>query len=250
MAFLRLNVYSKALGMGTWVQVLIPNPPTMGDPNPLWQEKMKSLYLLHGLEGDETSWCRLTSLEKEARKLSMCVIMPACGRSFYTDLPNGQKYFTYITQELPEIMESLFPISSKGEDRFIAGMSMGGYGAIKAGLLLPNQYAACGSLSGVLDVRKCALPKQELEWETIFGNASNIPGSENDIIGLAEQMKPADLPRMYISCGTEDMLLPLSQNFYRTFQSKLPITYHESPGNHTWDYWEQQMPRLLDFLIK
>lgn len=247
MAFFRMNIYSRALGMGTWVEALVPNPPVPGFENPLWREKMPALYLLHGLEGDETSWMRLTSLEREARRHSLCVILPSCGRSFYTDQPNQQKYFTYITKELPEIMESLLPISKEGRDRFIGGMSMGGYGAVKAALTFPDRYAACFSLSGVLDAASAAV-LSEPEWTGLFGPRKCFHGGENDLNALARRVPADRSPDICLALGTEDLLAPMNRRFYEAFREKLPLEWREGPGGHDWDYWDRQIPMMLSWI--
>ncbi len=92
------------------------------------------LYLLHGLSQDASAWQRYSSFETLADAYGLVVVMPSAGRSFYIDQPNGQRYFTYLTEELPQYLADVFGLAPRREDTFIAGSSMGGYGAFKAAL--------------------------------------------------------------------------------------------------------------------
>ena len=78
--------------------------------------KLKVLWLLHGLSDDNTAWCRNTSIERYVENKNICVIMPAVDRSFYSDMAYGNKYYSYISAELPKMMKSMLPISMKKED--------------------------------------------------------------------------------------------------------------------------------------
>lgn len=128
MALCELHIYSEALGMQTTVNVIIPQKSTNGEIGTVQgscAEKYKCLFLLHGLSDDQSIWLRRTSIERYAQAYSLCVVMPFGGRSFYTDMKYGEKYYTYIAEELPRLVSSFFPVSDKREDHFIAGISMG-----------------------------------------------------------------------------------------------------------------------------
>ena len=114
--------------------------------------RRKVLYLLHGLSDDASAWQRYTSIETLAAAYGLVVVMPSVGRSFYIDQPNGQKYFTYLTEELPHYLADVFDLAPRREDTLIAGNSMGGYGAIKAAFCYPERYRAAASFSGVLSL--------------------------------------------------------------------------------------------------
>src|SRR5213080_4930690 len=110
------------------------------------------LYLLHGLSDDDTIWLRRTSIERYVAPLGLAVVMPQVHRSFYTDQASGGNYWTFLSEELPELVGTLFRVSQRREDTFVAGLSMGGYGAVKWALRQPDRFAAAASLSGGLDV--------------------------------------------------------------------------------------------------
>jgi putative tributyrin esterase len=153
MALVRIDHVPESVRVNLALNVILPDPGKMREV-PVARRKV--LYLLHGLSDDASAWQRYTSIETLAAAYGLVVVMPSAGRSFYTDQPNGQRYFTYLTGELPRYLADVFALKPRREDTYIAGNSMGGYGAFKAALLHPELYAAAASFSGVL-----AIPAQE-----------------------------------------------------------------------------------------
>jgi S-formylglutathione hydrolase FrmB len=137
---LRGEVSSDVLGMHTGINVLTPDNFKGNDP-------CRVVYLLHGLHGDQNSWLDLTMLPVFAGGCNAVFVMPAVGRSFYSDMKYGQRFFIYITEELPEICRKVFNISGRRENTAVVGCSMGGYGALKCTLSRPEQYGFCGAIS-------------------------------------------------------------------------------------------------------
>ena len=123
--YVHMNVPSRAMRMAADVSVLIPDVPLKKDPEKGCQ-KFQTLYLLHGFTGDHLSWLRGTSIERYADEHQILTVMPSAYNSAYTDMKYGLPYFTYISEELPEMVERLFPSSPCRQDRFVSGMSMGG----------------------------------------------------------------------------------------------------------------------------
>ncbi|MGB4406586.1 MAG: alpha/beta hydrolase family protein [Sphaerochaeta sp.] len=154
MALLHLFLFSGTLMMDTSVTIIFPQncARIREDRKPFFTGPYKVLYLLHGLKQNETSWIRMSSIERYVSQLPLVVVMPSVHRSFYTDQERGFPYFTYVADELPALVKEMFNISSKREDTFVAGLSMGGYGAIKLALSRPEQYGYAASLSGALDM--------------------------------------------------------------------------------------------------
>ena len=149
MALIHVNFFSEALGMCASCDVILPQRATrqIGMAAAARGDKHPVLWLLHGASDDQTIWQRRTSIERYAAPLGLAVVMPAVSLSSYADMAHGGKYYTYIAKELPEIMRSMFPLSEKREDNFIAGLSMGGHGCMKIGLANPENYAAIGCFS-------------------------------------------------------------------------------------------------------
>ena len=116
-------------------------------------KKMKVLWLLHGGYADYTQWCKNSNIEKYVEGKNFYIVMPDVNNRFYADMVEGKKYFTYLTEELPHILSDLFPISNLCEDNYIAGESMGGYGAFKIALNYPNKYKMAAGLSGSMNLK-------------------------------------------------------------------------------------------------
>ncbi len=208
-----------------------------------------SLLLLHGLSDDHTIWLRRTSIERYVEGLGLAVVMPAVHRSFYTDIERHLPYWTFISEELPELARSFFPLSGRREDNFVAGLSMGGYGAFKLGLRHSERYAAAASLSGALDANR-AYEFMGEEAGTIF-SGKPVDGTDNDLFMLAERLgaSSGNGLRLFQCCGTEDFLYEDNQKFLGHAGSVgLNIDYEEEPGDHNWDYWDMKIKRVIDWL--
>ena len=199
MAFTEFHYYSETLEIDVSVNVILPETRIMAQQE---GKPLPTLYLLHGLSDDHTHWVRQTRLEFYARKYRLAIIMPCVNRSFYTDMKRGAKYFTFVSEELPRVMEMYFPLSSRREDRFAAGLSMGGYGATKLGLRLPEKYAAIASLSGALEMENDYHMRKMRDSDRLYQELLNIFGTEEEFLAsdncltrLAEQLDPAKAPR-------------------------------------------------------
>jgi putative tributyrin esterase len=264
MAFFDCHFFSDALGLSVSAHVLLPQksarqigmagaaqhtPPSGGYP---------TLTLLHGLSDDHTIWMRRTSIERYAAERNLAVVMPAAGRSYYQDMASGAAYWTFISEELPQIMRGFFPLSSAREHNFVAGLSMGGYGALRLALAFPERYAAAASLSGALDVARRAREAGRknarvslAEMQAIFGPELQVEGTSVDLFHLAQQVATSGAPRpqLHLACGTDDGLLAESRAFRKHLQLlKWEPTYHEGPGAHEWSVWDADIQRVLQWL--
>jgi len=259
LAFLDFHFYSEALSLTCAANVILPQATTtqIGLSGGAVREKYPTLYLLHGLSDDHTIWMRRTSIERYATEHNIAVVMPAVARSFYQDMASGPKYWTFLSEELPALCRHYFPLSTAREDTFAAGLSMGGYGALRLGLAKPEKFAAVASLSGALDLarrlREAGKPFARIdreEWVGIIGPELKAP-AESDLWLLASKVAASSEPKpaLYLSCGTEDELLADTHTFREQLDAVgLPVTYHESPGAHEWSYWDAQIQRVLDWL--
>lgn len=257
MALLHVNFFSEALGMCTAMDVILPEKTVgqIGMTGRGAEGKCPTLYLLHGMSDDHTIWQRRTSIERYVSDKGLAVVMPTTHLGWYTDMRIGYKYWTFISRELPQICRRFFPmLSERREDTFAAGLSMGGYGALKCGLMAPETFSACASLSGALDVAKICRERilsPERLFSDIFGPADQVEGSENDLFKAAELLIRSDRPRprLYMWCGTEDFLY--DQNTHMRDHLKAlnyDLTYEESPGNHNWACWDEKIQSVLAWL--
>ena len=258
MAFCELRYHSDALGRAVSVNVVLPeNAKTLIGMNTGAGRSFKTLYLLHGLSDDHTIWERRTSIERYATERGLAVVMPNGGRSWYTDMANGARYFTFITEELPSVCRCFFRgMSDKREDNFIGGLSMGGYGAVKAALTHPESYGGCICLSGALDISSFKHHSIE-EWRAIFGydlqSAEELRGSRHDVDALAEANAKSGkkFPRIYMWCGDSDYLLENSIRFDSLLTSlAVEHRYDQSEGDHSWRWWDMHIQDGLDYILK
>ena len=256
MALIQCDFFSEVLGLSCSMNVILPQQTTnqIGLENRATGKKHPTLYLLHGLSDDHTIWLRRTSIERYVAPLGLAVVMPAVHRSFYTDMERGYRYWTFISEELPSICRSFFPLSDRREDNFVAGLSMGGYGAFKLALSCPDRFAAGASLSGAVDIAAHNDAKEvqsNPEAENIFGDLSKIRGSRNDLFHLARQVAESDgpKPKLFQCVGTEDFLYRDNIRF-RDFAKELnlDLTYEEGPGIHEWGFWDKMIQRVLEWL--
>lgn len=255
MALIQCNFYSHVLDLSTAMTVILPQAgEAAGATRRRASPRRPTLYLLHGLSDDHTIWQRRTSIERYAEGWNLAVVMPEVHRSFYTDMTNGYRYWTFISQELPAIARELFPLSAARKDNYVAGLSMGGYGAFKLALSFPERFSHAASLSGALDVAMEA-EDPDREWQAelkmIFGRTKRLAGSANDLFHLAKKVATVEgsKPRLYQWCGWDDELYGENERFReRAEQLGLDLTYEEGPGGHEWSAWDAQIQRVLEWL--
>lgn len=246
MALLHVNLYSNVLGRSVRMDAILPERCAA----PRW----KTLYLLHGMTDDQTTWQRQTCVERCALERNLAVILPEGDLKWYADTPWGEKYFEFVSRELVELTRRMFPrLSHDQEDCFVAGNSMGGYGALKCALKRPETFSKAASLSGALDA--AALPflptplADAAYWEDVFGPIDKIPGSDNDLFAAAQHCTE-NRPELFMWCGTEDFLYDMHLRM-RDHLLKLgySLDCSEGPGDHQWKHWDRQLPRLMDWLL-
>ena len=248
MALVRLDHVPETVKVNQPLNILLPDPGKI-DGVPV--RKRKVLYLLHGLSDDASAWQRYTTIETLANAYGLVVVMPSVGRSFYTDQPNGQLYFSYLMDELPRYLSEVFNLAPRREDTLIAGVSMGGYGAFKAALLHPERFFAAASFSGFLSLKFLNAypddPRQK-EFTYLLGDLGKLSGSEHDpAVWLKNAAtNPSALPRLYMACGCQEDLYPLNRMFHADCVSLgIDVDYHEEDTRHEWLFWDAQIRRFL-----
>jgi len=258
MILTEVHFRSEVLTLQCAMYVLLPQR-TLADATNNHRPQYRTLYLLHGHSDDHTAWQRWTSIERYVEGLNLAVVMPAVNLSFYTDMVHGGKYWQFISEEVPAVVRDMFPVSSDRRDNFVAGLSMGGYGAFKLALTHPERYAAAASLSGAVDIREVVKANDDpanKAWlagmRNIFGDLSKVPDSQHDLFALAKEVARGPVkPRLYQCCGTEDFLHADNIRF-RDAVRKLPLdlTYEEGPGEHLWAYWDKMIRNVLTWMFQ
>lgn len=260
MAIIEVNFISKCLMRTVTFNAIIPVDKFGPQAENAEQKPLKTLYLLHGIFGNYTDWVNGTRIQAWAEANDLAVIMPSGENRFYLDdEKSGELYGEFIGKELVEFTRKLFPLSDKREDTFIAGLSMGGYGAIRNGLKYAENFGCVIGLSAALvhDTWKDAENSAPIftfrrnYYEAIFGEYDKVKGSDKDpkalLLKLKEEGRP--VPKMYLCCGTEDGLVTANRDF-RDFlnENGVDLTYVEGPGKHDWVFWDTYIKKVLDWL--
>ena len=256
---LRGNITSQLLGMDTGLTVLCADAAEM--------VPRKVVYLLHGLWGDADSWLDYTRLPTHAKGTGALYVMPEAGRSLYTDMAAGGRYFRYLCEELPDLIARNFAVSRKREDQILIGGSMGGYGALRAAFLHPERFGTCCALSaGYLflhdfldEIRQQGEdPRYRQRYgDLFFEDLYRAFGPELrwqpeiEITELAARAAAHPLrPRLYLSCGEEDPLLADHLKLQAALDRMgYPHTFEHFSGDHSWNHFDQALARAIDFCL-
>jgi S-formylglutathione hydrolase FrmB len=240
---------SKTLSRMTAFNALLPE----GVPGPF-----PVLYLLHGYSDDHTGWVRRSSIERYVDAYPMIVIMPDGQHGWYTDAASlpFSNFDTYITQELVGFVDTMFPTIKERTGRAIAGLSMGGYGALKLALKHPDLFCAGHSFSGAVEIasrRDDGLAQvrggdENSPWNVenrlIFG-ASPAGGTE-DLQKLVLGSDSKTMPTITFDCGVDDFLIEDNRRFHAFLtEHNVPHVYEEFPGAHEWAYWDTHIQDVL-----
>jgi S-formylglutathione hydrolase FrmB len=184
--------------------------------------------------------------------LGLAVVMPQVHRSFYADQYYGGRYWTFLTEELPALVASWFQVSQRREDTFVAGLSMGGYGALKWALRQPDRFAAAASLSGAVHVAGLRTQRERPEdprlFDRVFGDRP-VAGGPDDLLHLLGRADPAALPPLYVCCGTDDALIDDNRAFVERARGRgAEVTSDFGSGEHDWGYWDATIQDVLAWL--
>lgn len=258
------NGHSAVLKSYITYYVIIPpyyKKDTLGVPldkiYPGKRNPLPVLYLFHGGVADASCWLRYTDIEALAEELDIAVVMPNVGNSYYTDMVHGPAYYMFVSEELPRMVRSVFPISEKREDNYTAGLSMGGYGALKVALRNPEKYKGAVSLSGVVDIMDlltCGLYEDLLDLDAIYGkDREKVRGSKEDLYFLTKKLmdEKKQIPDLYLAVGREDYFAKTNEE-YADYLTGLGIEhcFELDEGNHDWNFWNPHLRRGLKWLLK
>ena len=181
MALLEARFDSQVLDLSLGANIILPEHPQA------WTAPPAVLYLLHGLSDDHTIWSRRTSIERYAAGYNLVVVMPDAYKSFYCNMAHGSDYWAFLSDELPMLMSRWFNVSADPSATFVAGMSMGGYGAMKLVLGNPGKYAAAASICGALDIAAHINDdwdaSRQRTFEAVFGDLHVDPGASDLPVG-------------------------------------------------------------------
>lgn len=261
MALIQVNFLSNSLMRTVPVHVILPVDKLLSPDMPAQESRpYKTLYLLHGIYGNYMDWVSGTNIQRWAEEKDLAVVMPSGDNMFYVDQKEGHNYYgEFIGQELVEVTRKMFPLSHKREDTFIAGLSMGGYGAIRNGLKYHETFGYIAGLSSAIVVDGIDKRTNDTETlierrdfaESIFGDLSKVEMSDKNPEWLVKKLsvEQAELPKIYLACGTEDELLGDSRKMRDYMRAAgMDVTYEEGPGAHEWAFWNRYIKKVLDWL--
>ncbi len=253
MAFIKVDIFSEMLHQNIAVDLFFP----LDFEEYKEVDEVKGvIYLLHGMKGNSSSWFNYTAALRYARENNLILISPTAHNSFYADNFAGERYFTYLTEELPQKLSKMFNIPTTREKTFIAGLSMGGFGAMLLGLSRPDLYAACASFSGAV-----GLGQNEIKEEDAFAKRFLAPilgpefkfREDLELSILAKKvstLKEGEKPKILCTCGTEDYLYKTNVMF-KDYMKTLPLdfTFMQWTGTHDWDFWDRSLAIAIDFFL-
>lgn len=250
MASISIEYHSEVLAMERHVKVIYPDQSELS-PEERGDQDIPVLYLLHGMGGNENSWQKRTNIERLLRHTNLIVVMPSTDLGWYTDTTYGMNYYQAIAEELPQLLASFFPnMTTKREKTFVAGLSMGGYGAFKWALK-SNRFSYAASFSGALHFSPEMLLQQGLGelpyWQGVFGDLSAPDIEKHYLTSIAAESDGQT--HLYAWCGYEDFLFEANEKTVAELRRLgLTIDYRKDHGRHEWYYWNQQLEALLDWL--
>jgi len=252
MALLQVNYLSQALFRTVTLNVILPADKFDADTDKYLNKKnhkYKTLYLLHGLLGNYTDWVSQTRIQKWAEEKNLAVVMPSGDNAFYfKSRTPWNDYETFIGKELVEMTRRMFPLSEKREDTFIAGLSMGGYGALRNGIVFSETFGCAAGLSSALHLF------DDLSEEADIGLFENFKAASktalNPKVAVKEMLKEnRRVPKIYMACGTQDDLMKANEDFRDYLRkNKIDVTWDEDDYGHDWDFWDSQIKKVLDWL--
>lgn len=261
MSVLTCNYYSKArFGMQQFTAVMpIDPPPVEGKPVPYEGGPWPTIYLLHGYSGNQLDWLLRSDIEIWAARYGYAIIMPSGANSFYLDNDTTKELFgAHIGEELVSVTRKLFPLCGKREDTVIAGLSMGGFGAVRNGLRYSDTFGAILALSSALITDMVANMTPETApsmapfgyYRHTFGDFNALLGSDKDPKFLAKKaLGEKNPPLMFLACGSEDFLIKDNVSYHEYLDSLgYPHEWWVRPGVHDFEFWNQALPAGLAWL--
>ena len=258
MAYFRIDYNSGALRRTVSFEMLIPNDPDDDAPAGDREKPLYTLFLLHGYHAKAYNWVPAGL----PQKYRFAIVIPTGENSFYLNgTATGTGYQTMVGEELVDYVRRTFGLATSPENTCIAGLSMGGFGALHTGLAYPDRFGKIGALSSALIIHEIAKMKPGDDngrgnydyYLRHFGPLDRLENSDNNPETLVGKLKAAGrkLPEIYMACGTEDFLLENNREFHRfLLNEKVPHEYHEAPGDHNPVFWTEYITRTVEWMFE
>lgn len=255
MALYQGNVFSKALGMITQLTVLYPDYP-WDIPVDRENEPPKVLFALHGATGNASDWVRMTAIEYYARRYNYAVVLPEVQLGFYSNMKYGYDYLRWVGEELPQLVSRTFNLDLSRENLFVAGLSMGGYGALKVGLIYPETFGGIASFSAAVDIVRLLEDQKtnpnpmlnDRVLQGVFGTELKADAADDLFTLIRQVAQRPDRPKYLQTCGTQDFLYEDNQK-WKAHLEKLNYghTFLEWKDGHTYPFWDRSVEFAMRF---
>lgn len=257
MALIQMNYLSNALLRTVPVNIILPVDKVSSKTRDYEArtKPFKTLYLLHGMFGNYTDWCANTRVQRWAEEKNLAVVMPSGDNMYYVNsLIPFNDYGAFIGEELPRIMQAAFPLSDRREDTFIAGLSMGGFGALRNGFKYADTFGYIAALSSAITVLDPTFHPIAGD-KAVFGDLAAAAQTDKNYQVCYEQLKErvaagkATMPHVYLACGTDDEFITSTRALRdQLLADGVDLAYDEEPGGHEWDFWDRQIKKVIDWL--
>jgi putative tributyrin esterase len=226
-----------------WYRIIIPKvAPT---------ERLPVLYLLHGANSGPVEMMEKSDVAKLSSTSHLIAVIPDAEFSYYTNASYKRhaRWENAVTQELPHDIETRFAVLRGREHTGVAGISMGGYGAVKLALKHPALYGFVGTMSGALDItrRPASMRRwgQTLRIWAIFGVRASSRRDE-DVFDLLDRNAEVQSANWFESCGKDDPLLAINERFAHQLRGRgAKLDAITTPGGHDWQSWNAAMPDMF-----
>lgn len=259
MALFHGDLFARTLGYETQVYVSVPQDGRRYHK----AGPVKTLILLHGISDNASGWIRYGLADAMAAKYNIAVVVPEGLKSFWLDMKYGGKYTAYLTGELPELIGKMFHVPVYPDSLMIAGLSMGGYGALHAAFSDPDAFGAVGSFSGAIDINSLVENADALGRNSDCGadfrneivaalGAERRIAEKDDIIHLLTQAAKRERnPKIYLACGIEDAITYAQNNRLYAYLKTMPfdVRYEFWHGGHNWGFWNTALDKFLEHTV-
>ena len=264
MALVQISFHSNVLQKGTNFIAAMPTDPQQWhlENNKHYDRPMKTLYLLHGYNGNEWDWMCNSKVMDVAMHYNMAVIMPAGDNHFYVNGEGtGSQYGEFTGRELVEFTRKTLHLSERREDTYVGGFSMGGFGGLHTALEYPENFSKGFGLSSAWIVNELkdkepgySNPVADYAYyRRVFGPFDKLKDNENNLEQLVLNYKKdgREIPGLFMACGTEDFLL-MPNRAFRDFLigEGVPVSYHEGPGSHDFGFWNEYLWKACEWLME